>query len=89
MTFLATRSVAIILIRNLLYVTDMVWRSRVQPPLLGEGRPDTRELRKSSLHVGLASSHGLVLYIGITFPPWTELSKKNYSDYNDYSIVCR
>ena len=38
---------------------------------------------------GLALSHGLVLYIGITsctFPPWTELSKKNDYDY-DYADV--
>ena len=40
---------------------------------------------------GLALSHGLVLYIGITsctFPPWTELSKKNYYDYDyDYDLA--
>ena len=40
---------------------------------------------RSSRCCGLALSHGLVLYIGITsctFPPWTELSKKNYYDYD-------
>ena len=38
---------------------------------------------------GLALSHRLVLYIHVvltTFPPWTELSKKNYHDYDYYYV---
>ena len=49
---------------------------------------------RSSRCCGLALSHGLVLYIGITsctFPPWTELFKKNdyHYDYDKSSQNCR
>ena len=49
--------------RKAIYVTDMICRSRVQPSLLGEGRPDTRERRKSCLgpsqrfHCGQTTGH--------------------------------
>ena len=46
----------------------MVCRLRVQPSLLGEGAPDTRERRKSSLQeegtgVGLEASNEHIIWI--------------------------
>ena len=45
----------------------MVCRSRVQPSLLREGRPDTRERRKSSLLLGKEDAYYLPLPVTHNF----------------------
>ena len=66
-----------------------VWGSNPRPSAQQTGALPTeltrRRRARSSRCCGLALSHGLVLYIGITsctFPPWTELFKKNDYDYD-------
>ena len=65
MTFLTTRRTATILIVKLRHRQTLCC-SRFQPSLLGEGRPDTRERRKSSLpYTGLLTLHSHATKLGL------------------------